>query len=353
MQKKIIALAVAGLVSGAAFAESNVVISGIVDMGYQYSSDSYIDHTPAQHAFNDGGQDGSRVKFDGTEDLGNGLKVGFHLDQRFSVDKRSWNGVDNQNLFVTGSFGTVTAGSFGDALDDNNGLSEAGGMGWGNGVIDQFKGSGAMKNGVKYTSPNFNGLEFMAGVSTQNKDAGEVEGNGNQRAIQARVTYVNGPVKAGIAARRDKVQGADDGRTEWLINGSYNFGPVIVGAGYTRSSYSYDDLAMLGTIADLDANGIGAGDVLKRRTAWRINIGAPIGANDAVALSYSRAKQKYENDPSDSMSGWGLSYNHNLSKRTNLYASYGQVNQDEDNTVLAGVNGSYQKAFKVGLRHQF
>lgn len=39
MQKKIIALAVAGLVSGAAFAESNVVISGIVDVGYQYSSD--------------------------------------------------------------------------------------------------------------------------------------------------------------------------------------------------------------------------------------------------------------------------------------------------------------------------
>ena len=40
MQKKIIALAVAGLVSGAAFAESNVVISGIVDVGYQYSSDA-------------------------------------------------------------------------------------------------------------------------------------------------------------------------------------------------------------------------------------------------------------------------------------------------------------------------
>ncbi len=34
MQKKIIALAVAGLVSGAAFAQSNVVIYGIADLGY-------------------------------------------------------------------------------------------------------------------------------------------------------------------------------------------------------------------------------------------------------------------------------------------------------------------------------
>ena len=33
MQKKIIALAVAGLVSGAAFAQSNVTVYGIVDVG--------------------------------------------------------------------------------------------------------------------------------------------------------------------------------------------------------------------------------------------------------------------------------------------------------------------------------
>ena len=376
MQKKIIALAVAGLVSGAAFAQvapNNVTLSGIVDMGYQYSSDSYKDGVGAQHAFNDGGQDGSRLKLDGTEDLGNGLKVGFHTDFRFAVDKRAGVTVDNQNLFLTGNFGTVTAGSFGDALDDNNGLSEAGGMGWGNGVVGQFMGSGAMKNGVKYTSPNMSGFEFMAGVSTQNKDAGEVEGDGNQRAIQARVTYVNGPIKAGLAARRDKVQGSNDRRTEWLGNGSYNFGPVILGAGYVRSTYSQ------GGIADADASGVAEADAvaagfhldpilgvvpnvvtpgfdvsMKRRTAYRLNIGAPIGANDFVAFSYSHATQKYFDDVStDKLSGYGLSYNHNLSKRTNLYASYGKLRQDSDNNVMSGVNGTYEQAFKVGLRHQF
>ena len=337
MQKKLIALAVAGLVSGAAFAQvapNNVTLSGIVDMGYRYSWDSNADK-PAQHAFNDGFQDGSRLKLDGVEDLGNGLKVGFHTDFRFSVDTQSAVTTDNQNLFLTGNFGTVTAGSFGDALDDNNGLSEAGSMGFANGVVGQFKGSGAMKNGVKYTSPNMSGLEFMAGVSTQNQKATEVE-DGNLRAVQARVTYVNGPIKAGLAGRRDKVQSSDASRTEWLLNGSYNFGPVMLGAGYVHSKWSDDGVA----------NALVGNGGLEKRTAWRVNVGAPIGANDYVGLSYSRAKNT---TPADSFkeSGWGLSYNHNLSKRTNFYASYGKGNQD------VTLNDSYQQALAIGVRHQF
>lgn len=337
MQKKLIALAVASLVSGAAFAQvapNNVTLSGIVDMGYRYSWDSNAGD-PAQHAFNDGFQDGSRLKLDGTEDLGNGLKVGFHTDFRFSVDTQSAVTTDNQNLFLTGGFGTVTAGSFGDALDDNNGLSEAGSMGFANGVVGQFKGSGAMKNGFKYNSPNMGGFDAMVGVSTQNQKTAEVT-DGNLRAIQATVKYVNGPIKAGLAVRRDKVQSTDASRTEWMLNGSYNFGPVMLGAGYVRSKWSDD--AVTGSVV---SNG-----GLEKRSAWRLNIGAPIGANDYVGLSYSRAK---DTTPVDSFkeSGWGLSYNHNLSKRTNLYASYGKGNQD------VTLNDSYQQALAVGVRHQF
>ena len=79
MQKKIIALAVAGLVSGAAFAQSNVTISGIADVGFQQSSKSENSGTKSQSAINDGGQDASRVTFSGKEDLGNGLSAIFAL----------------------------------------------------------------------------------------------------------------------------------------------------------------------------------------------------------------------------------------------------------------------------------
>ena len=40
MQKKIIALAVAGLVSGTAFAQTNVQIYGSIDYGYSYRFDA-------------------------------------------------------------------------------------------------------------------------------------------------------------------------------------------------------------------------------------------------------------------------------------------------------------------------
>ena len=60
MQKKIIALAVAGLVSGAAFAQSNVTVYGIVDMGYQYSWDNNSDNAKSKSEMKSGGLDGSR-----------------------------------------------------------------------------------------------------------------------------------------------------------------------------------------------------------------------------------------------------------------------------------------------------
>ena len=345
MQKKIIALAVAGLVSGAAFAESNVVISGIVDVGYKYSSDSLTPGRDAQNAIDDGGQDDTRIKFDGTEDLGNGLKVGFHLEQRLKTDIHGNVGTDNQNLFVSGAWGTVTAGSFGTALDDINGYSEAGGMGWGNGVIDMFRSAGWHGNAVKYNSPNFNGLDFMVAYSTNNTGdtvfgAQENDANDdNLRAYSARVSYVNGPVKAGLAVINERYQTTESHRREWLLSGSYNFGPVILGAGYARTNVGGDD------------NLVGSED---KRTTYRINVGAPIGANDAVALSYSHTKSEFKDiDNTAKASGWGLSYSHSLSKRTNLYASYGQVNQDEDEAVWTVNDSTYQKAFKVGLRHQF
>lgn len=361
MQKKLIALAVASLVSGAAFAQvapNNVTMSGIVDMGYMYSTDNLDSDVPNQSAFNDGGHDGSRLKFAGTEDLGNGLKVGFQLDYRFATDIHGGVTTDNQNVWLGGGFGTVTAGSFGTAPDDINGYSEVGGMGFGNGVVGMFMTPGWHSNAVKYNSPNFNGLDFMVAYSTNNDGTADKTGADaivddpltaedetaaaeyNRRGMSARVSYVAGPIKAGLAVARDKMQEEGSRRTEWLLSGSYNFGPVILGAGYSRTSYSDGAIA--------------AADGFDRRRAYRINVGAPIGANDAVALSYSHAKwDLVGTDDSEKASGWGLSYTHNLSKRSNIYASYGQVNQDEDNTKTLGANGNYQKQFKVGLRHQF
>ena len=61
MQKKIIALAVAGLVSGVAFAQTNVTVYGAVDAAYTYSKQGDAKFSGIES----GGQNGGRVGFKG------------------------------------------------------------------------------------------------------------------------------------------------------------------------------------------------------------------------------------------------------------------------------------------------
>ncbi|MDR3221457.1 MAG: porin, partial [Candidatus Accumulibacter sp.] len=76
MQKKIIALAVAGLVSGAAFAQSNVTVYGRADASYAYSKTDFKKFQGVENGLGIGGGS-SRLGFMGEEALGNGLKALF------------------------------------------------------------------------------------------------------------------------------------------------------------------------------------------------------------------------------------------------------------------------------------
>ena len=107
MQKKLIALAVAGLASSAAFAQTNVVVYGVADGSFDYAwtsgrdvqtvrvdsytenyfADTYRDNTVSvrrQSADYDGNTrvsaNSSYIGFKGSEDLGNGLKAIFQYE---------------------------------------------------------------------------------------------------------------------------------------------------------------------------------------------------------------------------------------------------------------------------------
>src|SRR5512139_2089513 len=97
MQKKLIALAIAGLASTAAFAQSNVTIYGLLDYGYSYRFDargmdsvtggvSGLPKPNSSSQLNGGQQSGNRLGFKGTEDLGNGLKAVFLMEQGWLGD---------------------------------------------------------------------------------------------------------------------------------------------------------------------------------------------------------------------------------------------------------------------------
>ena len=122
MQKKIIALAVAGLVSGVAFAQTNVTVYGVVDQGYAYSSsNAAVNGTNKFSGIKDGGLSGSRFGFKGEEALGNGLKAIFTLEYGKDGDNNS----DVSNFFTRQSFvglssnyGTFTLGRQYNAASD-------------------------------------------------------------------------------------------------------------------------------------------------------------------------------------------------------------------------------------------
>ena len=116
MKRKLIALAVASLVSGAAFAQTNVTVYGVVDAAYVYSSGSAGKIAPVYDAAGvlqnpltagtkiagrntfsgiagGGGTAGNRLGFKGEEALGNGLKAVFTLEYGLNIDDNS--GVGN------------------------------------------------------------------------------------------------------------------------------------------------------------------------------------------------------------------------------------------------------------------
>ena len=109
MQKKIVALAVAGL-STAAFAQTNVTIYGVADVSGQGISQSNVKNAVGTAAGANGGNvfalqsNSSLMGFKGTEDLGNGLKALFQAETTINLTGSQHSGSGNANAAV--AYGT-------------------------------------------------------------------------------------------------------------------------------------------------------------------------------------------------------------------------------------------------------
>src|SRR5574343_2044061 len=104
MQKKIIALAVAGLASTAAFAQTNVTVYGIADLsqGAVRATGENSAHAGVTRL----DSNSSYIGFKGVEDLGNGLKAVFQFENNVSADTNSGlNGIRDSFVGLAGGFG--------------------------------------------------------------------------------------------------------------------------------------------------------------------------------------------------------------------------------------------------------
>ena len=356
MQKKLIALAVAGLVSAPAFAQSNVTIYGVADayMGFGSQGDNDMS------AVNSGGLAGSRIGFRGAEDLGNGLKAVFTYEHGVSIDGNDGLGetlVRQQFVGLAGGFGSVTLGrlyapgydhiadSFGSsgilspqsilAGDIGASIDAGSGSRWSNSVAYNGEFSGLKVRGIYSMDGNETTSFDTAGNVTADPEDDDAYGLG--------LDYSNGPLRV-VAAYQ--VLQADEDQKEWTVGASYNFGILTLAA-------NYQDAKSLGNIEDNDAD------------IWQVGVVVPVGAAGNVHLGYGEADVDFANPAVDGKAkSYSIAYTHALSKRTTLYTGFNRT--DNDNGLGLGVvghqsgknvgtlaAGDESDVFAVGVNHKF
>jgi predicted porin len=364
MQKKIIALAIAGLASSAAFAQSNVTVYGVADVYYGHFNNA---GQRGLTGINSGGLSGSRIGLKGTEDLGNGLKAIFTLEYALAVDDNTGIGTGTtagrqQFVGLTGGFGTAVAGRLqtagydwacaynplgGSALDAQTIVGGASTANPGNFTLLTCGTNGRANNAVAYISPSFGGVTLAvnhARVSeTQNATTyNSGSQTNNDYANLASVSYANGPIAAGLVYSKVLVRStaAADSLQEIGLGASYDFQVVKLFANFQT--------------ADLNTAGV-AGN---RNNKFQVSAAVPVTAKATLVLQ--GAKSNIKNTAADDDSrAYTLAGTYAVSKRTTAYAGYTRVvNEAAAARVVAGadatgITGAASSGLALGLRHTF
>ncbi|AZG09144.1 porin [Pigmentiphaga sp. H8] len=355
MKKTLLAAALLAGFAGAAQAQSNVTLYGLVDAGFNYSK---IEGNDSRMGIDSGLMGQSRWGIRGSEDIGGGLKAIFTLENGFNVD----NGQQTQGrLFGRYAFVGVESASAGRVTLGRTtnlgfmwaaGIANPFGLSFGQSTVgstfgynDAELGAGRVNNSIYYYSPKFSGFQGAIGYSFQsNPDTEVAKGKNNDRLLDLGLKYENGPLKAVITYQylNPSQLTANNGKFKNLTLGvNYDFGVVAVYGGYAnakgiRNPGTWNNTAAYGgyTSGATSAN-------FTKDNAWTLGLSAPLGPGKAYA-AYQKATQS-------KVKGFALGYSYDLSKRTNLYTYFSQ-NEVHDWTANKSLDA---RQFAVGLQHRF
>ena len=394
MKKTLAAVAVLGAFAGSALA-ADVQLYGIVDtgVGYNHVDADGFGQDKDSFGMQSGQASGSRFGFKGTEDLGNGLTVGFILENGIKSDTGVDDGVmfnRESSLFLEGGFGKVAFGRIGSL---NNGqsswakvgmISAFGTSDWGGysaQVGDIMATASQWDNMIAYQTPDFAGFKVYAQYAMGNQvdgtDADEVEGkygdeneSSSDRYYAIGATYNNGPFAAYFAVDsinyasvttelgNKVIEDMDDSLTVTL-GGSYDFDVVKV---YLGAQY-FDEVAldsMGGVIKTLKAPGY---DTMVKGYAVTLSADAPLwGGKGMFGIGYTDAESadseiSTEADIDLQRYVVSVGYDYPFSKRTDVYAVASWMMDSYENKAIEatkvqdGDPSAY--TFYVGLRHRF
>ncbi|WP_439112904.1 porin [Hydrogenophaga sp.] len=302
MKKTLIALA-AVAVTGAAFAQSTVTLSGQLDVSYGKLIGETKGTMSEVH--------GSRVRFLGSEDLGGGLKANFGLEERLRVDNGEASGVrfnGYSTVGLSGGFGSVNFGRQYTANFTNaNNKADP----WGGDTAGALRAIGMQTtyvrtaNSVRYDGA-FGPVKVAASVGLK-------EGAATKNDTSFAVSYAAGALEVGLG----QDNGADNGD---VLN-----------------AFATYDLGVAKLAFGLGNKETGAGVETK---GWLIGATIPAGPG-AARVGYARAKNDTTGVTTNAK--FAIGYQYPLSKRTRLEADFAR-----DSKAAAEKSG-----YTVALTHTF
>lgn len=341
MKKSLIALAVLAA-AGAASAQSSVTLYGVVDASIGNIKDTLsataTKITDRQNTVDSSSMRNSRWGVKGSEDLGNGLKANFVLEQGFMTDTGAVSATKGHggttdgfnreaNVGVSGNFGAVKLGRVYSAYDDARALTNNTADHNFAATRDVWNTTGSkdynirFDNAVRFDSAVYNGFSGAVAYGFgENKETGKDANN----IFALHVKYVNGPLAVAYAHQNEKQQTVDSNKFN-LIGASYDFGVA-------KLTGSYNKVKAAASVEDSE---------------YQIGVSAPVGPVILYA-GYAHAKSEKAGDDSKSH-GYDLLAVYPLSKRTDLYGGYKSVT-DKDSK---GDKEGEKKQFAVGVRHAF
>lgn len=389
MKKALLTLAALSPFATAVHAQSSVTLYGLIDEGFEAVSNAPVPGAKSvgrQYRLDaTNGLNSSRWGLRGSEDLGDGLKAIFTLEDGFELNNGRFGqgGAEfGRQAFIGVSsdrFGTITFGRQYDSVVDFVGGFEFGDSAVGTdhsahpADLDNFNNGRRTNNSVKFKSANYEGLTFGALYSF-----GGVPGAvATNQEYSFGASYANGPLSLGVAYLNVKNPSAslfgsnpsDTATSNGLTSspvfsgfvsassyqvtgagGSYALGQAVLGFTYSNIRFAKISALQNGTATFNDAE-----------ASFQYHLTPSLLAG--VAYNYLHGSAVRGTVGGSNYNQFGAGVNYNLTKRTDVYAAVNyQTANGHDSTGngavanLSGVSASsnrYQTVGRVGIRHRF
>ena len=342
MKKKIVSLAIAGMVSAPAFADSmgtmgndtKVTFYGVLDNALQNVTGSGLQ---SQTLVESGGPNTSYFGVKASHDLGNGLKAigdleyGIDLTNAANIGGSGTGWREKMVGLTSDTMGTVqtgwlpsTAYAFSMKFDPfaQGGADPMGAMVGGGGFLIGWNGGANHgDHALAYTSPNMSGftvdVNYQTASELNNFGASSAAPVGNTTGTLLSGSYDNGPLSLeAVYAATSSQNGTGLGnntvnnQTEYALGASYDF-TVAKLYGTWQQGHRPNAVAAPGITAPTANNSV-------------VNLSATIPAGSGtVAVGYARTSIATANGVDGS--AYALSYGYPLSKHATLYTAAERV----------------------------